>query len=222
MNPTPTIIPAFVHLTPEELQAVFQLSSPVMFSHAADLPFVTATGEHIFYIITKGHAKLSYEKHERHPVRICGPGDVLGYGEWYSKSTHKAECLDPISGWKFLREPFQQLLHVTPNLQECMIQVLCQILTIKDERISALENHSVSNRVASVLLSLSEKFGKETHEGLYIDVKVDRDTIAKLAGTVTESLSRQLSELEEEDIIYRNGRAILIKDRRKLEQKSRQ
>lgn len=215
-------IPAFVHLSTEELHSVFELASPVEFPSAAELPFKSTAGEHIFYVISKGHAKLSYEKHDHHPVRICGPGDVLGYGEWHSKYAHKAECLDPISGWSFLKNPFQQLLHRTPNLQDCMIQVLCQILAIKDDRISALENHSVSNRVAAVLLSLSEKFGQETHEGLYIDVKVDRDTMAKLAGTVTESLSRQLSEFEEESIISRKGRSIFVKDRVKLEMKSRQ
>lgn len=215
-------IAAFASLSVDELNSVFELATPIEFSATMDLPFVTTNGENIFYILTTGHAKLSFEKHNRHPVRICGPGDVLGYGEWYSKYSHKAECVDPISGWSFLREPFQKLLHSTPNLQECMIKALCQILAIKDERISALENHSVSNRVAAVLLSLTEKFGKETAEGLYIGVKLDRDTIARLAGTVTESLSRQLSELEEENIIARNGRAILIKDRPKLELKSRQ
>ncbi|MNT50162.1 fumarate/nitrate reduction transcriptional regulator [compost metagenome] len=110
---------------------------------------------------------------------------------------------------------------MSPRLQEIMIKVLCNILALKDERIAALENHSVRNRVASVLLSLSEKFGKMTHQGQLIDVKIDRDTMAKLAGTVTESLSRQLSELEAEDIIHREGRFIYIKNKAKLEERAR-
>ena len=111
-------------------------------------------------------------------------------------------------------------MNKSPSLQETMIKILCNILALKDERIAALENYSVRNRVASVLLSFSEKFGKVTPEGLRIDVKIDRETMARLAGTVTESLSRQLSELESENIIHREGRFIYINDLTKLEQRS--
>ncbi|WP_413287494.1 Crp/Fnr family transcriptional regulator [Bdellovibrio sp. HCB337] len=191
------------------------------FSYAEELPFRDTDGIFSFYVLMSGHAKLIYQKHDFFPVRICGPGDILGYGEWNSKYSHRAESLDDVRAWCIPRIPFQKLLHTSPNLQECIIKVLCDVISIKDERISALENHSVSNRVASVLLSFSQKFGKETEEGLYIDLKIDRETMAKLAGTVTESLSRQLSELEEEKIILRKGRSILIKNRHKLELKTR-
>lgn len=222
MHATLKTVPAFSNLSTSELDSIAELAAPVEFSQTAEMPFQNSAGDHYFYVISKGHAKLSYIKHERHPVRICGPGDVLGYGEWYFEYEHKADCLDTLKAWRFLRQPFQTLLHATPNLQESMIKVLCEILSIKDDRISALENHSVSNRVAAVLLSFSDKFGKDTDGGRYIDVKVDRETMAKLAGTVTESLSRQLSDLEDSQIIVREGRSFLIKDLGKLEIKARQ
>jgi len=171
-------------------------------------------------MITSGYAKLAYLKNIQHPVRICGPGDILGYGEWNSKFSHKAESLDTVTTWVFNQTEFQSFLYQSPNLQDCMFKIVCNILALKDERISALENYSVRSRVASVLLSLSDKFGKETADGLRIDAKLDRETMAKLAGTVAESLSRQLTELELENIISREGRYIYVKNRIKLEERS--
>ncbi|MBS1969924.1 MAG: Crp/Fnr family transcriptional regulator [Bdellovibrionales bacterium] len=214
-------IPAFSHFSKHEIVHLSTLATRVLFEPSEELLFLSNKNEFCFYVLLKGHARLGYQTHTLHPVRICGPGDFLGYGEWNFKHRHTAEALDPIEAIIFQRESFQKFLHSSPTLQEAMIKVLCDILSIKDERISALENHSVGNRVASVLLSFSEKFGKESKEGIRIDVKVDRDTIAKLAGTVIESLSRQLSELESEHIIRREGRSIVILEREKLLAKSR-
>lgn len=214
-------IPAFSHFPQQEIIHLSALATHVFFEPSEELPFYSNKNEFCFFVIMKGHVRLGYQTHTLHPVRICGPGDFIGYGEWNFKQRHTAEALDAIEAIVFHRKSFQQFMHSSPLLQETMIKVLCDILSIKDERISALENHSVGNRVASVLLSFSEKFGKESKEGIRIDVKVDRDTIAKLAGTVIESLSRQLSELESEHIIRRDGRTIVILEREKLLAKSR-
>lgn len=209
-------ISVFSSFLPDELASLACLASIVEFSCSNELSFRDSLGEFFFYILVSGHAKLTYQKHKSFPVRICGPGDFVGYGEWHCKYPHRAEALGAVRAWRFSKTSFQALLHTSPNLQDSMIKVLCDILSIKDERISALENHSVSNRVASVLVSFAEKFGHETLEGVHIDLKIDRETIAKLAGTVTESLSRQISEFEDEKILIRRGRAILIRDMQKL------
>lgn len=210
----------FQCLSADEISTLASLAKAVEFSPAQAMPFKDDDKNHIFYMITSGYAKLAYQKHTQHPLRICGPGDILGYGEWNCKFPHKAESLDTVQAWVFTQNEFQKFLYRSPNLQDCMFKIVCNILALKDERISALENHSVRNRVASVLISLSDKFGKESPAGLRIDVKLDRETMAKLAGTVTESLSRQLSELESEDIIQREGRYIYIRNRIKLEERS--
>lgn len=214
-------IPAFSRFPQQEIIHLSTLATRVLFEPSEELPFYSNKQEFCFYVVLKGYVRLGYQIHTLHPVRICGPGDFIGYGEWNFKHHHMAEALDAIEAIVFQRESFQAFMHGSPILQEAMIKVLCDILSIKDERISALENYSVGNRVASVLLSFSEKFGKESAEGIRIDVKVDRDTIAKLAGTVIESLSRQLSELEAEQIIRREGRSIVILEREKLLAKSR-
>lgn len=213
--------PAFRDFSEKELLDLATLAHPMTFDASTELPFKLDNNHLVFYIITQGHSKLSYHKHDLRPVRICGPGDFIGYGEWNFKHSHLATTIDSLSCLCFHREPFQNYLHTSARLQETMIKVLCDILSIKNERISALENHSIGNRIASVLLSFSEKFGKRTADGIRINAKVDRETIAKLAGTVPESLSRQLSDLEKDKIIRREGRTIFILQWEKLEQKSR-
>lgn len=218
---TPLNVPSiFSSLSPKEVSSLSSIATLVTFPAEANLPFKSRDKKYTFYVITSGHVKLSYKTHLEHPIRICGPGDILGYGEWYYKYPHVAESLDTVQAWEFQNESFEVFLYKTPRLQKVMTQCLFHILSMKDERIVALENHSVRNRVALTLLSFARKFGKKTDQGLLIDVKVDRETIAKLAGTVTESLSRQLSELESEQIIHRDGRSIYIDNLKKLQEKS--
>ena len=101
-------------------------------------------------------------------------------------------------------------------ISQQLIKFLCQMISMRDERIAYLECFSVRTRIAATLLSLHKKFGRASDLGSKIDVKIDRKTLAQLAGTVVESLSRNLTELEQKKIIARKGRSIHVLDLEKL------
>jgi len=96
------------------------------------------------------------------------------------------------------------------------LQYFAEQLHHRELRVAALQNISVKNRVCSVLFSLSKKFGVNSKDGLVIGISVSRKVISELCGTSVESLSRVISELQEDFIIERLGRKIIILDVSKL------
>jgi CRP-like cAMP-binding protein len=79
---------------------------------------------------------------------------------------------------------------------------------------------SVQERIAYQLSLLGDKFGVQTAEGLLIGLKLTRNELAQLAGTINESLSRHLTEFKSEGLIELKGKEIIIKDRAGLKLKS--
>lgn len=94
--------------------------------------------------------------------------------------------------------------------------MLLRIINLKDRRIVGLEHHSAKNRVASLLLSLIEKFGEPSKHGTKLNVELDRKTMAGLAGTVVETFSRIITDLEDEKVILRERRKITVLNKEHL------
>jgi len=168
-----------------------------------------------FYCVQQGHGQVGYaDDYKSGVVRICGPGDLIGYET--SSGKIQALALDQMKVCFFPRNSFLNLQKNNSDIANGVIQSLVRIIGVKNERIIGLENHSIKNRIAATLVSLMKKFGTPSEYGTLIDLKIDRKTLAKLAGTVVESLARILTEFENEKIIVREGRKIHVADKEKL------
>ena len=167
-----------------------------------------------FYSIAFGHIALEVAHGPTVAVsRICGPTDLVGYGNWrssHSDKIYKLRALNDVCMHYMTRISGEAMFVRVPRFSEMVTGYLCDLLAEKVERISSLECLSVKGRVAALMVSLSSKFGVDTGAGRLIDFKCDRGTLARLAGTSTESFSRTLTELEEEGLIARSGRKILL------------
>jgi CRP/FNR family cyclic AMP-dependent transcriptional regulator len=79
---------------------------------------------------------------------------------------------------------------------------------------------SVQERIAYQLSLLGEKFGTPAANGTSLNLRLTRNELAQLAGTINESLSRHLTEFKNEGLIDLNGREIIIKDKESLKKRS--
>ncbi|MGE4132457.1 MAG: Crp/Fnr family transcriptional regulator [Bdellovibrionales bacterium] len=115
--------------------------------------------------------------------------------------------------------PYKEFYEI--GLQEPMImmglmELLGKLVEQAEMRLSHLSDHQLKSRVVSALLYLDDKFGQKTLNGSRIGVNIDRATLSQLAGTVRESTSRVLTELEADQLISRIGRHIFIRDKARL------
>lgn len=206
----------FAHLPKEVLLEVDKIRKEMSFESGQELPNKTQ-GFNGFYCLQSGHARVDLKHEQRsHAIRIVGPGELIGYGDWLTHHEHKGVALDSVKACFFKAQDFQKLMQKTPQLSDNVIKTLCDIIYAKGQRISGLENHSVRNRVCALLNKLATKFGEIQKNGVKINVAVDRKTLAEMSGTVVESLARTLTQLEEENVIQREGRALVVVNQQKL------
>lgn len=205
---------AFKSLSSHDLETIDDLRVLIEFSEGAHLS-LKRKGEDGFFCIRSGHIKVKVDNGQREGVvRIAGPGDLAGYNLGSNKVS--VESLDQGAACFFSMKEFRAKQSKNAEISNGITDMLCRILNLKDQRISDLENLPVKGRVAALLLGLAAKFGIASKGGISIDIKVDRETLAKLAGTGVESLARALTSLESNGAIAREKRTLHITNLPKL------
>jgi|GEM_PF-3698408 len=158
-----------------------------------------------------GHLKIQHElRGQERTVRIASPGDLIGFRNWFSSNEYSARAIEAGEVCFFKNEDFEELRksHV---ISENIIKALCETLRSSDQHVASLEAFPLRSRVASTLLGLYHKMGRNPY------LLIDRVTISEMAGTVPESLARILTEFENENMIERQGRILYLKNLAALE-----
>ena len=170
---------SFANLPDVDLQEINRLRSTVEFKEGSKLP-LNFDGEEGFYCVQAGHLKINLSHGDSTgTLRICGPGDLIGFN--HQPSHLSIEALESGVGCFLPKKAFAKLQSQSSAVANGMIKMLCSIISAKDHNILGLERQSVKNRVSSLLLGLNDKFGTPSKQGSKIDVKIDRDTLAKMA-----------------------------------------
>jgi CRP/FNR family transcriptional regulator len=210
-------ISGLARLRKKEISTFDEFMQKKSFENNEVIP-VSAIDHAEVYCIQSGHIKLALNSGP--VIRIYGPGDIIGYIGFANEATandYTLIAIDSVKLCSFDKQLFYSVQEKSPEVAKEFIELLIKEIGLRDERISSLENYSVRNKVAAALISLNKKFGVPSNLGTLINVPIDRKTLAQLSGTVNESLSRVLTDLENSKVIARIGRHIHIQNHSKLE-----
>ncbi len=157
-------------------------------------------------------------------VRLSGPGEILGYrallsGEEYVSS---AQVLQDSRMCFFDKWAFFQFMENKIHLMRRIMEWLCQDLRTAEERLRQLAQKPVRERLAETLLILGKTFGKSVKMGIKIEIRLTRQEIAELAGTVLETTVRHLSEFKRQKLIRFEGKCLILCDEAGLRKIARQ
>ncbi len=174
---------------------------------------------HGLYCVNSGKIKIfqTGEGGKEQIIRMAKGGDIMGYraligGDKYSCS---AMAIDDSNVCFIPRETFFQLIQKDTNLAMELLKLLSHDLRYAEHRITDLAQKPVKERIAEALLFLKETYGLES-DGETINIIMTREELANLAGTVSETCIRTLSELKNENIIEAIGKKIRILSMQKL------
>jgi CRP/FNR family transcriptional regulator len=122
------------------------------------------------------------------------------------------QAMDGCIVWRISQDKYLDFLHSHPAALPPILDMVTEMYRIHSERILNLEYRSVRERLVSFLLTMSGRFGKETKEGLLIEVPLRHQDIASSINASRETASRELAALERKNLIVTKRSHILLKD----------
>lgn len=167
-----------------------------------------------FYVVVSGKIKvfkLSPDGRER-ILHVIQPGNSFADAAIFDDGAFPAfaMCIDQSSLLFFPRNQFLELLHRHPQLAINMIAGLSRFLRNFATQIEDLTFRDVPARLARFLVSECEK-------GSYlVKLSVSKAQLASNLGTTSETLSRTLRKLADEELIDVQGRTIKLLDMNRL------
>lgn len=155
-------------------------------------------------------------------TKLVSPNEVFGYNAILSEAstTSYAKVVKTATVWVYSAQKIMSLLsQVNPLLKTIMQQSARDLQSY--ENINQFHYlASVQERIAYQIISLADRFGTKTAQGISLNLKLTRNELAQLASTINESLSRHLTEFKNEGLIDINGKEIIILNREALAAKS--
>jgi CRP-like cAMP-binding protein len=170
-----------------------------------------------FFYLQSGEVrvfKMDEQGKELEVVRL-GPGDFFGEAIVFIQDRYPsyAQAVKDSEVLLFEKSKFFQNLEKDPEIGKFFLHLLAKKCIVLNKRIEALELRTVRQRLIQYLVS---SCSSET--SLDITLPMKKTELAKLLGTISETLSRNLKQLQEEGLISVEGNTIHIKDISRLKE----
>lgn len=173
----------------------------------------------VFYILTGLVKAYDITKYgEENLLIIRKSGEVLGL-TWAITGEDRNILYSALARTELLqitREQFIEFVRSNPNAALPLVDMLVDMYRMHSERILNLEYRTVRERLVSFLLTAARRFGRESHEGVVINVPLRHQDIASSISATRETTGRELSALERQGLLKSSQSIITIKDINKL------
>lgn len=122
------------------------------------------------------------------------------------------QTLAPTTTYRISREAFLKFIKSSHDAIIPLLDMTMEMYRLHGERILTLEYRTVRERIISFLLTMCQRFGVQSPEGILIEVPLRHQDIASSVNATRETTSRELSSLERKGWLENKQSMILIKD----------
>jgi len=174
-----------------------------------------------FYIIALGVVTLlrTTDEGESVVLDVLTTGDyfgsVAGYGP--QRHTESAVARTTVCALSIDAEGFRSIISDHPSVALRTIETLSNRLHLAHELVTQLGGYPADVRIAYVLLRLAAKLGRPWEGTTLINAPMQREEIASMAGTTTETCSRTISAFRREGYLKTGRGWIALSDKTGLE-----
>jgi CRP/FNR family transcriptional regulator, cyclic AMP receptor protein len=173
----------------------------------------------VFYILSGLVKAYDITKYgEENLLIIRKPGEIIGM-TWAITGEDRHIIYATLAHTELLqisREQFVTFVREHPQAALPLVDMLVDMYRLHSERILNLEYRTVRERLVSFLLTTARRFGKETADGLVLDVPLRHQDIASSISATRETTGRELSSLERQGLLDSKQSTIVLKDVIKL------
>ncbi len=157
------------------------------------------------YLIAKGRVKVTINLADDEEIVIGEmlPGDAFGEIALFDAMPRTATvtALEPSAFYVLEREPFCGFLLAHPQVAIQILAAMSQRLRRSDDFIKESLYCNVGTRLADTLRKLAHAYGKNTREGLHIELAFSERELSEIAGVPASVVSAHLRHWQNEGLI---------------------
>lgn len=175
---------------------------------------------HSLYAVRSGSIKV-YALDEEGEEQILGfhlPGEILGM-DAISRDQHacSAKVLETTTVCEIPFERLHELSLQLPSLQKQLFRLLSHEINQDEEMLLVLGRKNAEERLATFLLSLSERFHRRGFSPTEFHLSMSRHDIGNYLGLAVETVSRLFRRFQDEGLLNVQRKHIRILDLARLE-----
>lgn len=194
----------------DRLETVIERGRPV---HKQQLIFHAGDPFQSVYAIRSGAIK-SYCTSEDGREQVTGfylPGEIFGW-DGIDNNNHKntAVALETTALCEIPFSRFEEVSRTMPVLQQHFMRLMAKEITSDQELITLLAKSSAEERVASLLVSLSNRLQRQHLSATRFRLPMSRADIGNYLGLTVETVSRVFSRFQSFDLILCDKKEIEI------------
>ncbi|KTD84087.1 Crp/Fnr family transcriptional regulator [Paenibacillus etheri] len=205
----------FQGLPSKAIEAVSRLFTYRAYSKGTLVFAESDPGDHA-YVIYSGIIRVyATTKGKEHTVDLFGKGDFFGDLEVIHPSNVRvlsAVAMNDTVLFEIKREPFEQMLADYPLIKEQLMLLQMDRLFLSNRLLHEMKFHDARARAIFTLRRLSQRFGIEEQGEMRIDLRLTHQQFADMIGTLRETATLVLKDLQEQRIIEIQHQQITVLD----------
>jgi CRP-like cAMP-binding protein len=215
------LTPVFSAL-PASVQDVLAKKARVVELGAQDVLWRQGDRAQALGVVLLGRVAIERASPRRVMVDVAGAYDLVGEVALSIGAAYQFDvrCLRKARIALVPADALRSLLSRDPEFAIALAFSLAQEVLRLARRVEALSAGNVSQRLARVLLGLTERFGTPFPGGTLLPVRLRREDLAVLAATTVESASRQISAWKRDGLVVPQPVGFLLRDLARLQELS--
>jgi len=175
----------------------------------------------LLYIITDGKVKIAYTSNDGQEavLAILGAGDFFGELALLDDSPRSAsaESLESTQTLTLHRDEFLGFIDSNPAFARQVLNVLARRIRHLNDQISDIFFLDLPARLARTILHLADQHGKQTEEGVVIEISLTQTDLAEMTGATRVSINKALGRFRRSGWVKVEGRTVTVLDPKALE-----
>lgn len=175
------------------------------------------------YIINRGSVKAyTYTREGKEQILyVMTEGDFFGELTLLKEDVfeYSITALEDTALCVLSQEDFRKVLASSPQVRDQVLAHAYDRIKSLEKLVQVVTNKDVDVRMAVLLSNLAVGFGVEDQRGIAINMPLSREDMAAYLGLTRETVSRRLSALQSEGILYLEGsRRVVVQDLDRLKE----
>lgn len=163
------------------------------------------------YYVEEGFIKITLSKNSQtYSIGVEGPNQIINQTSPRVGTSYTYEAIRGSMIYHISEDKLPRFFALSPEIASHIFKSINKTISQRDHQICIMQEKSAKMRIVSTLIYLNNTFNHGKTNENSAGIPLDKRTLAELSGTVIETLSRNLTKLEQRGTIKRVKTTIMV------------